>query len=376
MQSEQTNLTGATDAILDLSGTGPLHERLSAQLREAIVQGRMDIGLVLPPSRRLAEELGCSRWVVTEAYGQLVAEGYLEARPGSVTRVRTNGHHLRASQRPSPAVTPVRHDLAPGLPDLRAFPARVWANALAAESRRITPTELTFPAPGGQPRLKAALRSMLAPVRGVSAAESDIIVTTSVTEATRAVGRALAKLGITRMAVEDPGWPSLRSALRSAGIETVPIPVDEGGIEVERLFDHPDLRGALVTPAHQFPMGWPMAPDRRVMLLDWASKVDGVVLEDDYDSEFRYDRRPVRALQGMNPHRVVIMKSLSKTLSPALGIGWAVAPAWLREALDDQPPTQPSVIDQLAFARLLEDGSYLRHLRRLLPAYGRARRRS
>ncbi|MDX3544554.1 PLP-dependent aminotransferase family protein [Streptomyces europaeiscabiei] len=376
MRETQTNLAG--DLLLNLGqpGDGPLHERVKRALRTAIRQGRIEIGTALPPSRQLAADLGCSRWAVTEAYSQLVAEGYLEARTGSATRVRWSNDDHADSRRPAPHQASVaRFDLAPGLPDLRAFPRRRWAEAVRAQATTMAFTEFGYPPSGGHPRLRRLLAEYLGRSRGVSAAPQDVTVCTSVTDGVRRVCHALRAHGITAVGCEEPGWTRLREVVGAAGLETVPIRTDGGGLRTDDLARHTGLRAVLTTPAHQFPLGTVLVPERRAALLRWARHVDGVVLEDDYDAEFRYDRRPVAAVQGMDPSRVVLFKSLSKILSPALGIGWIVAPPRWTDHLHhtDQAATQPSTVDQLAFAALLESGAYDRHLRACRQRYRRRR---
>ncbi|WP_326668179.1 PLP-dependent aminotransferase family protein [Streptomyces canus] len=366
MPVSQTNLAG--DLLIDLgrAGEGPLHERVKRALRSAIRSGRVEVGTALPPSRQLAGDLGCSRWAVTEAYGQLVAEGYLEARSGSATRVRWSGDRDGGVERPVSRPAPeARFDLAPGLPDLRAFPRSRWADAVRAQVTNTAFTEFGYSPPGGHPRLRGLLAEYLGRSRGVSTTAQDVTVCMSVTDGVRRVCRALRSQGITAVGCEEPGWTRLRQVIRAAGLEPVPVRTDGGGLRVDDLAGHSGLRAVLAAPAHQFPLGTVLVPERRAALLDWARRVDGVVLEDDYDAEFRYDRRPVAALQGMDPSRVVLLKSLSKTLSPALGIGWLVAPSRWTDVLHriDQAATHPPVLDQLAFAALLESGGYDRHLR-------------
>lgn len=366
MRESQTNLVG--DLLIDLGrpGDGALHERVKRALRSAIRSGRVGVGTALPPSRQLAGDLGCSRWAVTEAYGQLVAEGYLEARSGSATRVRWSGDRDGDSERPAAGRAPVaRFDLAPGLPDLRAFPRRRWAEAVRAQMTTVAFTELGYPPSGGHPRLRQLLAEYLGRSRGVSTTAQDVTVCMSVTDGVRRVCHALRAQGITAVGCEEPGWTRLRQVIVAAGLEPVPVRADGGGLRVDDLVAHAGLRAVLAAPAHQFPLGTVLVPERRAALLDWARRVDGVVLEDDYDAEFRYDRRPVAALQAMDPSRVVLLKSLSKTLSPALGIGWLVAPPRWTDALHrtSQAATPPPVLDQLAFAALLESGAYDRHLR-------------
>jgi GntR family transcriptional regulator/MocR family aminotransferase len=376
MRESQTNL--ASDVLLDLgsAGPGPLHERLKQALRRAIRAGRIGPGSALPPSRRLAADLGCSRWAVTEAYSQLVAEGYLAARTGSATRVRWQRDAAQSQRRPSAGPAPrARYDLAPGLPDLRAFPRRPWADAIRAQLATVPYLELGYPAPAGHPELRGLLADYLRRARGAVATADDITLCTSVTDAVWRICRALRDANIHTLACEEPGWTRLREVARRSGLSIVSIRTDERGLRVADLARQPGLRAVLTTPAHQFPGGMVLAPERRAALLQWAREVDGVVIEDDYDAEFRYDRRPVATVQGMDPTRVILLKSLSKVLSPALGIGWIVAPPPWTEALRGAgtPISLPSTLDQLAFGTLLSSGAYDRHLRRCLLLY-RARR--
>ncbi len=364
----------AWDLVLDLDGhgPGPLHERLKRALRAAVAAGIIDVGAALPPSRQLATDLGVSRWAVTEAYAQLVAEGYLEARTGSATRVRWAGSRGADEARGHLPVEQVPDlDLRPGLPDLRAFPRDAWARALTTVSSRVSFSDLGHPDPWGHPQLRAVLGHYLQRSRGVDLRAASLAVTTGATDGVRQIGRVLVEAGVREVAVEDPGWRRLDQALERQGLRPVPIPVDDEGLRVEALAAAgPPLRAVVVTAAHQFPTGVVLSPARRRALLAWADAVDGVVLEDDYDAEFRYDRAPVAALQGMRPDRVVLVGSVSKTMSPAMRLGWRVAPArWAPRDPDPGPPT----LDQLAFAHLVTSGAYDRHLRQVRRRY-RARR--
>jgi GntR family transcriptional regulator / MocR family aminotransferase len=359
----QTNR--AWDVLLDVRSPtgGPLHERLTAALRAAIRRRDLTTGDLLPPSRSLAADLGCSRWAVTEAYGRLTAEGYLEARTGSGTRVCWTGDGAPAPDAttagPRDTAAP-RFDLVPGLPDLRAFPRRRWSDAVAAAAASAAFTELGHPAAEGHLRLRDLLAAYLRRSRHAVTTPADLTVCTSVTDGVARLCRVLLAEGITAIGCEEPGWTRLRTVIRAAGLDPVPIGTDALGIRVDELAARPGLRAVLVTPAHQFPAGTVLAPERRAALLRWARDADGVVVEDDYDAEFRYDRRPVATLQGMDPARVVLAKSLSKTLSPALGIGWiATPPRWTaRLRASGHPEITPPVLDQLAFAALLESGDY------------------
>ena len=367
MPLSQTNL--AWDVLLDLGqpADGPLHERVKQALRGAIRDGRIGVGHALPPSRKLAADLGCSRWAVTEAYSQLTAEGYLEARTGSATRVRWSSDQAPDERRPSSSgQSPMpRFDLAPGLPDLRAFPRRRWADAVRSQATTVAFNELGYPPPDGHIRLRRLLAEYLRRSRGTAATPHDVILCTSVTEGVRRICHALRADGITAIGCEEPGWTRLREVVLAAGLTAVPIRTDNSGLRVDELANQVGLRAVLTTPAHQFPRGTVLVPERRAALLRWARHVDGVILEDDYDAEFRYDRRPVGTVQGMDPSRVILLKSLSKMLSPALGIGWIVAPPrWTDYLRGANPPgSQPPTLDQLAFATLLESGAYDRHLR-------------
>jgi GntR family transcriptional regulator/MocR family aminotransferase len=229
---------------------------------------------------------------------------------------------------------------------------------------------LGHPDPGGAARLRRLLADYLARVRGAVAHPDDITVCAGVTDA---VTRLCAASGVRRVAVEDPGWTRLRHAIAASGVRVVPVPVDERGIRTDVLDAIPDVRMVVVSPAHQFPAGVVLTPDRRARLLDWARRVGGLVVEDDYDAEFRYDRRPVGTLQGADPEHVALAGSLSKTLSPALGLGWLVTPQRWTAAVRAVPRAAPGVLDQLGLAEFIESGGYDRHLRAARKRY-RARR--
>ncbi|ANB09039.1 GntR family transcriptional regulator [Streptomyces ambofaciens] len=368
----------AWGTFLELGGPadGPLHVRLSRALRAAVTGGRIASGSALPPSRALAADLGCSRWVVTEAYAQLVAEGYLEARSGSATRVR-------ARAVPAP-VTPEadvgtrwepEFDMLPGIPDLRAFPRGRWADAVREATGALTWGELGYPDPAGLARLRQRLAAYLVRGRGASLEARQLVVCAGTLDAVRRLCRVLRTEGHTHMALEDPGWSRLSATVGAEGLVPVPVPVDGDGLRVDLLRRAPQVRSVIVAPAHQFPTGVVLAPARRGELVAWAREVDGLVLEDDYDAEFRYDRHPVGALQGMAPEHVALLGSVSKTLSPALRIGWAVTPPRWTEALGAEHVggVPPPVIDQEAFARFLARGSYDRYLRAARLRYKRRR---
>jgi len=367
----------AAGLTLQLDPTsGSLTQQLMAALRAGVQHGQLPPGLTLPPSRTLAVELGCSRWVVTEAYAQLVSEGYLVATTGSATRVGVLGASTAAS---APASSPPRRprlDLLPGTPDLAAFPRARWAEAYRRATRTM-PTDLlagrsllaTLPA-------RVALTDHLRRTRQVQEDPTQLSLSTGSTAAAGWMARVFLRLGHRRIAVEDPSWPGLRDAARRAGLDVVGIPVDADGLRVEVLEQLRDVRLVLVTPAHQFPTGVAMSAERRLALIAWAERVDGTVVEDDYDAEFRYDRRPVASLQGMAPDRVVLLGSVSKTLSPAVQLGWVIMPQWLilRLVSDDlELGVAPSALAVSAFGTMITEGWYEQHLRSTRLTYRRRR---
>jgi GntR family transcriptional regulator/MocR family aminotransferase len=373
--------TSAWHALLDVAPRDgePLHARLTQALREAIQLRRLTAGSALPPSRTLAEDLGCSRWVVTEAYGQLVAEGYLEARVGAGTRVRaldylTTGRTAIAQLVISPSLG---IDLGPGLPDLASFPLKAWMAALRSAVSSLSSADLGHPDEAGHVGLREVLGAYLVRVRGAAADASELTIGCGVTDGIGRACRALHRSGLREVAIEDPGWERLRGCARAAGLQIIPVPVDEQGLCVEQLDAHPAVRAVILSPAHQFPTGVALSSARRAALLDWARRVDGLILEDDYDAEFRYDRHAIGAMQGTDPGRVALFGSVSKTLSPAVRIGWMLTPpAWtkaIRRA--ESNPTGPPIIDQLAFAALLQSGLYDHHLRRSRMRYRQRRDR-
>jgi GntR family transcriptional regulator/MocR family aminotransferase len=372
MAKAQTIL--AWDTLLPIDESAPsdaLHVRLTSSLRDAIRIGRIPVGSALPPSRQLAADLHCSRWVVTEAYEQLVAEGYLEARVGSGTRVRLRDH-LQAGPRAAsaPATATVQYDLTPGLPDFRAFPRSGWSRSVHETIATMRPSDLDYQESGGHPRLKHVLSEYLGRVRGAVVHPDNLTITSGILDGLTVLLRALAAAGRDKVAIENPAWRRLVAAAEKVGFDVTPIEVDAEGMQTGDLSDVV-VDAAIVAPAHQFPTGMVLTPERRVLLLEWARAADGLILEDDYDAEFRYDRRPVGVLQGIDPSRVALFGSLSKTLAPGVGIGWMVTPArWTdRVRHAETRLTGPSIMEQLALARFIETGGYDRHLRALRRSY-------
>ena len=350
-----------------------LRAALGRALREAIADGALRAGVRLPASRALAEALGVSRGVVSDAYAQLEAQGFLVTRPRAapvVAATPTRGDRPR--RRPEPAAPPPRFDLTPTTPDVTLFPLDRWLATAQQAARRAGAVALDYREPGGEPELREALADHLGRTRGVVADPEQIVIVQGTAQGVDLLLRILGARGATRIAVEDPSHPTQHERARAHGFELRPQPVDGEGMAVEGL----DADAVLVTPAHQFPTGSVLSGERRRRLLAWSDETGGLIVEDDYDSEFRYDREPVRALQGLAPEHVVQLGTVSKTLAPALRLGWVVAPQELadeaaraKRLVDDFSPA----LDQLALAELLRRGHYGRHLRRARASYRRRR---
>ncbi|AJF64834.1 PLP-dependent aminotransferase family protein [Streptomyces vietnamensis] len=352
------------DLHLDLGAGGSRRAALIGALREAVREGRLAPGTLLPPYRSLAADLGIARNTVADAYAELVAEGWLTSRQGSGTRVAERV----AAPAPGPvrpaAPPPLPYDLVQGKPDPGVFPRGPW---LAAARRALTdaPHEAFGSRdPHGRIELRRALAEYLARVRGVRTSPDRIVICSGAAHALRLLARVLGTAG--PWAVEAYGLPFHRGLLAEAGVRTVPVGVDGDGARTGEI--PPGARTVLLTPAHQFPTGGPLHPERRAGVLEWARRSGGLVVEDDYDGEFRYDRRPVGAVQGLDPERTVLLGSVSKSLSPALRLGWMCLPAALVDgvvAAKGEREPYASATDQLTLADFLGSGAYDRHVRRM-----------
>jgi GntR family transcriptional regulator/MocR family aminotransferase len=368
------------ELFLDLErhAAEPLRRRLEREIREAVRAGRLTPGARLPSTRALAAQLGVSRGVVVESYAQLAAEGWLSTRQGAATivsaRAGAGGERRVGHVVSQPSVAP-RYDFRYGSPDLSAFPRTAWLAASARTLRALPDTRLGYGDGRGAIELRAALAAYLGRVRGVVADPTWMLVGSGTRHALGLVWRVLREAGAHRVAIEDPGWSAQRETALAAGLEPVPVGVDEHGLCVAEL-DALEVDAVALTPAHQCPTGAVLAPERRAALLDWARRRKTFVVEDDYDAEYRYDREPVGALQAMAPERVVYAGSVSKTLAPALRIGWLVLPERLVEPAAKQrfeADRGGPLLDQLTLADLVARGELDRHLRRTRRRY-RARR--
>ncbi|WP_329235897.1 PLP-dependent aminotransferase family protein [Actinoallomurus sp. NBC_01490] len=366
---------------------------LESALREAVQTGRLAEGTRLPSSRALAGDLGVARNTVAAAYSRLVAEGWLTARSGAGTRVAARpsvptgpagpgrpasdairsgatGPGRAAPSRTRPAV---RHDLRPGSPDVSLFPRTAWAAASRRALQAAPPDVLTYGHTRGLPALRTALAGYLARARGVHTDPERIVVCAGFTQALGLLTRVLRARGSATVGIEAYGDRQHAEVISAAGLRTHPVPVDEHGAVIG-----PAADALLLTPAHQFPLGVPLAPDRRAEAVRWAHETGGLIIEDDYDGEFRYDRRPVGALQALAPEHVVYAGTASKSLAPGLRLAWLVLPAGLVEEVAEAKRLadgHTSTLEQLTLAEFVACGGYDRQMRRCRLAYRRRRDR-
>jgi GntR family transcriptional regulator/MocR family aminotransferase len=360
---------------LDRKADVPLHEQIERSIREGVRSGRLSAKSQLPSTRSLAAELGISRGVVSEAYSQLAAEGYLLARQGASVRVAATVR--AATQRvPSPSLRPsFTHRLDPGLPDLAGFPRDRWLRSLRAAWRQAPIDAVDYPDPRGVPALRETLASYLGRVRGAAADPEQLLVCTGFSQGLSLIARWLASRGVASVALEDPGWHSHRLILEQAGLAVEPIPVDRDGLRVD-LLERSEAAAVIVTPAHQFPTGAVLSSKRRAALIEWAERGERLIIEDDFDAELRYDRAGVGAVQGLAPERVAYIGSASKRLVPGMRLGWMLTPSWLGwplisvKAIEDRGS---EAIGQLALHDFIERGELDRHLRRMRLRYQRRR---
>jgi GntR family transcriptional regulator/MocR family aminotransferase len=325
----------------------------------------------LPSTRGLAAELGVSRGVVTEAYGQLAAEGYLETRQGAPVRV-TRAVRAAAAREPARSLLPTfPYHFHPGLPDLAGFPRDRWLRSLRAAWRESPLGAVGYGDPRGVPQLREALADYLGRVRGAAADPENMLISTGFMQGFSMLCRWLRGQGVDAIAVEDPGWHVHRLIAQQAGLQTIPVPVDEEGLCVPALAET-DAGAVLVTPAHHFPTGVVLSRERRAALIEWAEEQERLIVEDDFDAEYRYDRVAVGALQGLAPERVLYIGSASKRLAPGMRLGWLLIPSWLAWQLIAVKAVEDGgseVVGQLALCDFIERGELDRHVRRMRLRY-------
>jgi GntR family transcriptional regulator/MocR family aminotransferase len=348
-----------------------LHEQLERSIREGIRAGRLPAGMSMPSTRWLASELGVSRGVVTEAYGQLAAEGYLTMRQGAPVRVTAA---VRASTPRAPArslLASFPYHFHPGLPDLAGFPRDRWLRSLRAAMRESPLDALGYGDPRGLPGLRETLADYLDRVRGTAADTEHMTICTGFMQGFSIACRVLRGHGVDTIALEDPGWHLHRLIAEQSGLQVIPISVDAEGLRVDDLALS-DTAVVVVTPAHQFPTGVVLSPARRAELVEWAESEERLIVEDDFDAEFRYDRVAVGALQGLAPERVLYIGSASKRLAPGMRLGWMLTPPWLAWELSAAKAAEDGgseLVGQLALHDFIARGELDRHVRRMRLRY-------
>ena len=356
---------------LDLAPGTARRPAIERALRGAIRGGQLPVGTPLPSSRALAHDLGVARGTVVEAYGQLVAEGYLATRQGSGTVVAWAAAAAPRRRPPAPApVDPIRFSFRTGRPDVSTFPRAAWVRALRAALARAPDRALDYDEPRGRIELRATLADYLARARGVVASPDDVVVTNGFGQGLGFLAQALRAGGAGQVAVENPGGNEIQRLLSAAGLTCRPVPIDAEGLVAEQLSR--DDAAVVITPAHQYPLGVTLSPGRRAAVVAWARECGALVIEDDYDGEFRYDRQPVGALQALDPAHVVYAGTASKALAPGVRLGWMVLPRpWAERVCEARSLSdgQAPALDQLALAELIRNGAFERHLRRVRKEY-------
>ena len=362
------------DLLLGLDAADGLSRSIEHSLRTAIRDGRLGQGAALPSSRALARDLDVARGTVSAAYRQLAAEGYLAIRQGAPARVSW-APPRRLPLPPAPSPRPRRQwDLRPGRPDSASFPRIVWARAQQRVVAQAPDEIFGYSDVCGTPQLRSALAEYLGRARGVNTDPTNLLICNGFTHALYLICHALRAKGAAALAVEDPGVPYYRQLIETSGLTVVPVPCDEDGLRVDHLAQS-EASAVLVTPAHQYPLGVTMSSDRRTDLVEWARRDDNLIIEDDYDGEFRYDRQPVGALQQLDPDRVIYTGTASKTLAPGLRLGWLSAPHhigahWIARQSSYRGT---GVLEQLTLAELITSGAFDRHIRRMRATYRRRR---
>jgi GntR family transcriptional regulator/MocR family aminotransferase len=367
--------TSGADLALELTGR-PVRAGLEDQLRDAIRDGRLQPGTRLPSSRALATELGVGRNSVADALAQLVAEGWLVARHGAGTWVADRPDDVAAASPSRPeGDRPSRFDLRPGIPDLSAFPRSAWVAASRRALAVAPDRSLGYGDPRGLRVLRDALADYLGRARRVAVDPGRIVVCAGISHGLALVCGLLRRRGATTVAVEAYGHRAHHDLIVSGGLGLATVPVDGRGAVVDALGE---AGAVLLTPAHQFPMGVVLDPARRRRAIRWAADGGAIIVEDDYDGEFRYDRQAVGAMQSLAPDQVVYAGTVSKSLAPGLRLGWLALPAALLDELVEVKRiggANTSAVDQLTLAELIASGAYDRQIRRSRMVYRRRRDR-
>ena len=368
--------------VLDGGARVPLGQQLYDALRSAICSGQLGRGHRLPSTRDLAHDLGVSRTTVVYAFDQLVAEGYLESCVGRGTFVCSSvpedkqlvRHERRRARKRLEADRSVQslRLFRAGVPAVDEFPLELWSRLLRARWKHCSPSQLAYGAVEGYGALREAIADYLRAFRGVRCEVGQVFVVHGTQQAIDVVSRLLVREG-DELLIENPGYRKAQSAFRAAGAKLVPMAVDEHGMRTDTLRRHPQARLAYVTPSHQFPMGVTLSLERRIALLEWASKSNAYLMEDDYDSEYRYVGRPLASLQGLDPNeRVIYTGSFSKTVLPSLSCAYLVVPSALVDRVKQMltlSTRPPATLDQTVLCDFLSQGHFARHLRRMRKIY-------
>jgi GntR family transcriptional regulator / MocR family aminotransferase len=371
---QRTWAISGVDLHLDLKGSR-VRAALEAALRDAIVSGRLQPGARLPSSRALAADLEIARNTVAEAYGQLAAEGWLTALQGSGTRVAQRGAELVRPARAEQSAIRFRYDLLPGSPDLAAFPRSAWVAAGRRALAEASYETLDYTDPRGLDQLRSALAAYLARARGVHATPARVLVCSGFTQGFALLCDVLRARGASTIALEQYVQPGVVEIAAARGLRVATLPVDEHGAVVDQLGA---ADAVVLTAAHQFPLGVSLAAGRRTAVIEWARRSGALVIEDDYDGEFRYDRHPLGALQALAPEHVVYAGTASKTLAPGVRLAWLALPEQLVDDLVQAKTLadrNSSAFDQLTLTELIASGAYDRHVRRSRLEYRRRRDR-
>ena len=379
-----TNLSPVSELAIDLDRDrgDALHRQIEASIRRRIRLGALPAGVALPPTRALAAELGVTRGVVVEAYAQLVAEGYLTSRSGGYTQVAPGTvaappAATRRPERPTPPHPPRPVvDFGYGRGNVAAFPRAAWLRSVRRVLTEAADDRLGYLDGRGAVELRSALAAYLNRVRGTNADPEMIVITSGYAQAVSLLMGVLAARGARAVAIEDPSAADdARPIAQGLGLNVVGVPVGGDGVRVDAVAEL-EADVLILTPSHQWPTGGVLSPQARAAVLRWAQRTGALVLEDDYDAEYRYDRAPIGAMQGLDPERVAYAGTASKTLAPGFRLGWLILPRELVEPFAEAKllaDRGSPILDQLTFADFLVRGEFDRHLRRMRPIY-RSRR--
>jgi GntR family transcriptional regulator / MocR family aminotransferase len=362
--------SSSVDLCVELSRRGSLGRDVERAIRQAICDGLLAVGARLPSTRALAHDLGIARGTVAGAYAQLAAEGYIRLRPGAASEVIWVPSAAETPAAAEPSRAP-RWDLRPGSPDSSSFPRQAWVRTTRSVFQRLPPDVFGYGSSQGTIELRRALTAYLGRARGVRTSPERLMICSGFTQALSLICEVLRLSGARAVAMEDPCAPRYRELVTSSGLRIAGVPCDDEGVQVAAL-NSLDVQAVIVTPAHQYPLGVTLSPARRNALTEWARQRNALIIEDDYDGEFRFDRRPVGSLQQMAADRVLYVGTASKTLAPALRLGWIALPAAIRPlavGIRDRLDRGNAGLEQLVLADFISSGALDRHVRHMRGEY-------